>query len=217
MMRNLHWSARPNSGFTLLETAIAGLLVTLLLSSAILAARSGYGAFRATQNASDVEVRVRRALDRAAIELLGVGSSELQPNPTTDFGTDDVLYRHPAGLAGTAITWGDQNRLAFEYESGEVDNGVDDDGDGLIDEGSLVLTRDVGGTERRIVLCNGVSELYDGETANGADDNGNGVKDEAGFNVHRVGDVLQVRLCLEAMGENGIIVRALETSVRVRN
>lgn len=208
---------RSCAGFTLIEIAIAGLLLTLLLSSAILAARSGYGAFRATQDASDVETRVRRALDRTAVELLGVGTSELQPNPTDAFGADDVLYRHPTGLAGTAIQWGDLNRLAFEPELGEIDNGVDDDGDGLVDEGSLVLTRDVGGKNQRIVLCNGVRELYEGETANGLDDNGNGVVDERGFNVRRVGDVLDVRLCLEAMGDEGPIVRALETSVRVRN
>jgi hypothetical protein len=67
------------------------------------------------------------------------------------------------------------------------------------------------------VLCHGVRELLEGEVADGDDDNGNGVSDEAGFNVHRVGDVLFVRLSVEESLENGTIVRTLETSVRLRN
>jgi len=205
------------AGFSLLEAVIAAALLVLLMSSAMLAARGGQGAFRATQNATDVETRVRRALDRMAVELLSVGEEELLPNPTGQFGTSDLLFRRPTGLNGLNILWGDQNRLAFEQEQGESDDGIDEDGDGLVDEGRVVLTRDIGGNERRAVLCTGVRELFEGEVANGADDNGNGIVDEAGFNVHRVGDVLYLRLSLEEPGETGSIVRTLETSVRLRN
>jgi hypothetical protein len=62
-----------------------------------------------------------------------------------------------------------------------------------------------------------VGELGEGETANGADDNGNGIIDEGGFNVFQDGDVLYLRLSLEEPGEDGSIVRTLETSVRLRN
>jgi prepilin-type N-terminal cleavage/methylation domain-containing protein len=204
-------------GFTLVELAITAALLVLLLSSAILAASGGRGAFQATQDASDVEARVRRALDRVAVELLSAGASELQPDPAGDFGTHDLLFRNAVGVVGTVVQWGPQVRIAREYALGELDDGLDNDGDGLVDEGALVLTRDVGGTERRVVLCNGVAELLEGETADGADDNGNGVKDEAGFNVHRQGDVLFVRLSVEGTTEQGSIVRTLETAVRLRN
>jgi hypothetical protein len=205
------------AGFTLVEAAIAAALSVLVMSSAILAARGGMGAFRATQDASDAEARVRRALDRVVFELLSVGEEELLPDPTTDFGASDMLFRKAVGLAGTDVVWGVQHRLALEYEASEVDDGVDNDENGLVDDGVLVLTRDVGGDERRVVLCHGVREMLEGEVADGDDDNGNGVRDEAGFNVHRVGDVLFVRLSVEEPGENGTIVRTLETSVRLRN
>lgn len=220
-----HQARNARAGFTMIEVVVAVSLLVLLMSSAILAAKGGHGAFRATQNTTDVETRIRRALDRAAIELLSVGEEELFPNPTGQFGTSDLLYRQARSwngnegdaVNGLSILWGDQNRLAFEQERGETDDGTDEDGDGLVDEGCLVLTRDVGGDDRRAVLCTGVRELLEGEIANGADDNGNGIIDEAGFNIHRVGDVLYLRLSLEEPGETGSIVRTLETSVRLRN
>lgn len=205
------------SGLTIPEVVIAVALLVLLLSSAILAATGGYGAFKATQSSTDLETRARRAIDRAALELLSTGEEELLPNPTGDFGTQDLLFRQAVGLNGTAVIWGDQNRLAFEYEPGEANDGIDNDGNELVDDGRLVLTRDVGGNEKRAVLCHGVRDLLEGEDGNGGDDNGNGVIDECGFNVHRIGDVLYIRLSLEEPGENGNIVRTLETSVRLRN
>jgi hypothetical protein len=209
--------ATRRAGFTLVEAIVAGSLMVLLLSSAVLAARGGMGAFRATQDTSGAETRVRRALDRVVFELLSAGASELLPNPAGDFGTDSLQFRKPIGLAGTAPVWGPILSLAFEYAPGELDDGLDNDGNGLVDDGQLVLTRDVGGDEHRVVLCRNVAELLEGEIANGDDDNGNGVRDEGGFNVHRVGEVLFVRLSvLEAM-DTGTITRTLETSVRLRN
>lgn len=212
-----HHVRNARRGFTMVEAVVALALFVLLMSSAILAAKGGQGAFRATQNASDVETRIRRALDRVAVELLSVGEEELLPNPAGQFGTRDLLFRKAVGLNGLAVTWGDQHRLAFEYEPEESDDGADEDGDGLVDEGRLVLIHDVGGSNRRAVLCSGVRRFLEGETGNGADDNGNGIIDEAGFNIHRLGNVLFIRLSLEVPGETGSIVRTLETSVRLRN
>ena len=205
-----------HAGFTVVELVIAAALLVLLFSSAVLAARGGMGAFRATQDAGEVEARVRRALDRVAFELLSASASEFLPNPTIDW-TSSLQYARTVGLDGTTRVLANPDRLAFEYEIGETDNSLDDDGNGLVDDGVLVLTRDVGGEEQRVVLCHGVRERLEGEGANGVDDNGNGLTDEQGFNVFRVGNVLFLRLSLEAAGENSIIVRTLETSVRLRN
>lgn len=210
-------NTQGRAGFTLLEALIAVVLFLLLFSSAVLAARGGVGAFRTTQGQSDVEVRARRALDRVVFELMSTGGSTLIPNPTTDFGSSNFQFRQAIGVNGTAPLWSPTLSLAREYASGELDDGVDNDGNGLADDGVLVLTRDVGGTEHRVVLCRGVRERLEGEVADGDDDNGNGVTDESGFNVHRQGEVLFVRLSLEEPVETGIIVRTLETALRLRN
>ena len=94
----------------MVEAAIALSFLVLLMSSAIMAARGGMGAFRATQDASGAEARVRRAMDRTAFELLSVGEEELFPNPTNDFGTSDLLFRKAIGLNGTQVVWGEQTQ-----------------------------------------------------------------------------------------------------------
>ena len=237
MRRHLPLPGR-RSAFTLLEAAIALSLVVVLMSSAILAAKGGQGAFRATQAATDLETRTRRALDRIAMELVGAG--DVEPISAL-LGTSAVVYSQArpwdwdksgsgAGdsLNGLTVLWGPRSRISLELEPGETNDGTDEDNDGLVDEGQVVLTRDyLGLAQRSYVLCTGVRELLEHELLNGWDDNDNDkdgtpneagdIVDEAGFNVHRVGEVLFLKLSLEESSENGNIVRTLETSVRLRN
>jgi prepilin-type N-terminal cleavage/methylation domain-containing protein len=207
------------TGFTLTELVVSLVIAALLATGAFLATSEGYEAYRGTQRRSSLEADLRRALERARRELVDTGEDVLSPNPTGLLGTGDLLFARPLGLDEDEIEWGPAMRLAREYEEGETNDGADEDGDGLVDEGMLVLTRDDGGPdEQRVVLCHGVSEFLEGELPNVADDNGNGVSDEGGFNVHRVGDVLFLRLSLEEPHPlTGRIVRTLTTSVRLRN
>jgi hypothetical protein len=143
----------------------------------------------------------------------------LVPNPTSQFGTDSLSFRTPADFAGGAIVWGPRTRIAFAYETGEFDDGADNNGNGLVDEGCVVLTRNAGAAdEQNIVLCRHVREFLAGETLNVLDDNGNGVVDERGFNIRRVGDVLTIRLTIEDAGRRRTpYARTLQTSISVRN
>ncbi len=207
-------------GFTMAELLIAVTLTTLLATSVGVAAAEGYEAYRSARRSSGVETKVRRALDQAVRVLLSSGLDVLAPQNIDDpFGTANLVFQQATGVAGVDITWGDPMRLAFEYETGEIDNGADDNGNGLIDEGVLVFVRDDGGAgETRTVLCHDVREYLEGETDNNADDNGNGVVDENGFNIHRTGDVLTLRLSIEEPSDpTGFIVRTLTTSIRLRN
>lgn len=219
-----HAPARARAGFTVVEAVLALALFLILFSSAVLAARGGAGAFRNSQGKTDLEARLRRTLDRVAFELMSSGASTLMASPASgsgepdsDFGAFDFQFCQAIGVNGTAPQWGPTLSLARQYAPGELDDGLDNDGNGLVDDGVLVLTRDVGGDEHRVVLCSGVRELLEGEVADGDDDNGNGVTDEAGFNVHRRGEVLFVRLTLEESLESGTLIRTLETAVRLRN
>ena len=70
----------------------------------------------------------------------------------------------------------------------------------------------------RTVLCHDVPELAEGEVLNNADDNGNGVTDEAGFNVHRTGDILTLRLSIEENDQQGgTAIRTLSATIQMRN
>ena len=202
---------------SLVEVTIAMTILCIVASSAMVATRTGIGAYETTNQTSELENRLHRALDRTASELAAVIADELQPNPTTELGTSDLLFRSAVGLVGTQPQPGEFVRLRREYDPLELDDGLDNDGDGLVDEGMLVLLRDEGGIEHRVVLANGVAEAFEGEAINGVDDNGNGVRDELGFNVHREGDVLFLRLCLQKATERDVVTRSLTTSIRLRN
>jgi prepilin-type N-terminal cleavage/methylation domain-containing protein len=211
---------RVRAGFTLLELVIATALLSLVLGAVGLVQMRARDASRAGMGREQVETHCRRTLDRVAEELQGVGHSLLFPDPSTSLGTGSITYQHPTGLSGLGVvTWDTPSSLALQLEPAETDNGIDDDGDGLVDERRLVLTQNVGAPNAvSTVLCGGIAELGEGETANGLDDNGNGVIDEAGFNVRKVGDLLTIRLTVQGLcGEGQIATTALQTSVVLHN
>lgn len=206
------------AGFTLIEIVISAGILAMVAGSLVAASLQGDRAYRATNLETSLDALARRTLDRVAEELATVGAGVLVPNPTGQFGSDTLSFQTPIGFAGGVIVWGTQSRIAFEYETGEINDGVDNNGDGLADEGQLVLTRNLGTTNDRIVLCHHVREYAEGETAAVGDDNGNGVSDERGFNVQRVGNLLVLRLSLEDVAPGqAAYARTLTTSVTLRN
>ena len=129
------------------------------------------------------------------------------------------MFESNPTIAGGVLTFSSFGRLGFQYDAGEVDDGIDNDGDGLIDEGVFFLERDSGGAnQRRIVLAKNVRELLQGEAPNAVDDNGNGLVDEPGFVASIVGDVVTLRLTIEeTTPEGGLVTRTADSSVRLRN
>jgi type II secretory pathway pseudopilin PulG len=210
---------RPRAGYTLLEIALAAALLAVIAGSAVTVSLRGEDACVETSKQVLVDTLARRTLDRVAAELTGAGSGMLVPNPTSQFGTDSLSFRTPADFAGGAIVWGPRTRIAFAYETGEFDDGADNNGNGLVDEGVVTWTIDAGlATEHTLILCHGVRELGWREPQNGIDDDGDGLVDERGFSVRRSGDVLRLGLTLERLdAERHPIVRSLETTVQPRN
>ncbi len=218
-MRQRRRPVAKRAAFTYVELVIALVVMLTALSSALMVSHRSARALRTRDARTDSEMKVRRAMQRVVDELSSTGPSVIYPNPVGDFGGSVLNYRRVADFDGTNTVWGEPCRLEFEYEVGEVDDGIDNNGDGLIDEGVLVYTRGVGQPdEKRIVLCHGVRELLEGETKNGLDDNGNGLIDEAGFCLQRSGQELIVRLTVEGVDADGLrFERTASTSTRMRN
>jgi prepilin-type N-terminal cleavage/methylation domain-containing protein len=211
--------AHGRRGFTVLEVMISLTIMGLVISSVALLGLSNQRAYRTGAAGADLEVDVRRALDQLVQEFMRSGASVLLPDPEEGVGGSDVTYAKAVGTAGGVTTWSSQNRVRFDYEEGELDDGADNNGNGLVDEGRLIWTRDVGGpNEKTHVLCHGVSEYLEGEELNLDDDNGNGLEDERGFCLERVGEALVIRLTLEhQVSGEGLQARTIETSVKLRN
>ena len=130
-----------------------------------------------------------------------------------------MTYHVPVGFAGGIILWGPDTQIVLEYDPNELDDGIDNDGDGLVDEGQVVWIENPGVPgERRVVLCRGVPEDLEGEIQNLLDDNGNGLIDERGFSLDVQGQVLTMRLTLQALDPAGrLLTKTVQSSVRIRN
>jgi prepilin-type N-terminal cleavage/methylation domain-containing protein len=217
-MRPLRHPSSTRAGFTLIELAIVTLVFAVLMGAFALVSVTSHKTYRESSRAAVLDQRLRRALDSISSELRVVAGSLMAPDPQNALGTDRIDFRQALGIVNGKVTWGPQSRIAFEFAPGEINDGVDNDGNGMVDDGWVVLTRDVGGAAQRFVLCRGVREAVPGEPINGLDDNGNGVTDEGGFNLQRVGDVMIIRLSIEGPGLDGAtFVRTGQTSIRLRN
>lgn len=150
---------RREQGFTVVELMIViAVLVPLLVS---LGGMSSVvtSTVNANDRSSEVSERARRTMQRigqllrpgklssfqttatpadvAALRATAVGEwispTDLQP-------AEGVRFRAAEGLLSiNAALSTPERRITFVLESGESDNDVDDDGDGLVDEGDVVL------------------------------------------------------------------------------
>jgi len=210
--------SRPRAGFTLIELLIAMSLVGLVMGSALAITLAGQGALRTTSMLVDSNSKARRALERTVEELQRAGP-DMVPDLTGVDGSDTVNFVQIIDIVAGVPIWSPTMRIERLPAAEDPADGIDNDGDGVIDEGDLVLTRNVGLLNQySTVLCTNVRRLAEGEIANGVDDNGNGLADESGFNVQRATDLLTIRICIEEPGEgNATAITSVSASFNLRN
>ncbi len=152
---------RSQTGFSLLETMIASIILTILLMALMVVMVQGQNAFNSLAVRSCTQMRVQNAIDKMVHELRGTGAGTVCTGSPLDFFVqgqtyDNVSFRPVDGVSGGAIVWGNLISFRFDYDPGEGDSlGVDDDGDDLVDEGRLV--RSEAGSD--IVLASDVTAL----------------------------------------------------------
>lgn len=193
----------PRRGLTLLEIVMAVGLLTVFLGSTLLLGRSILGAFRTETSQARYDEALHGALDRMAQRLRTVDGQALLPGGAIP--SDWVEFQRANDHDGVNVVWGALERLTFEYDPDELDDGLDNDGDGLVDEGRAVWIRDPGGAgERRVVLAWPVPEVSLGEIpGNGIDDDGNGLVDEDGLAFEITGNRMRIVLTIHWLGEDG--------------
>ena len=207
-------------GFSFIELTIAVAILGLIMGAVMSFQLRSEEATGDSLGRAETQELARRVLDVAARELNGVGRSQVAPDPSSSSGADSLTFQKPMSVTNTgAIVWSTTSRLQLLIDDGEADNAADDDGDGLVDERRLVLTKNVGlANETDTTIAHGLADFAPGETANAADDNGNGVSDERGFNVQRTGDLLTLRVWLQRRLSTGeIITVAMDTALVLHN
>jgi prepilin-type N-terminal cleavage/methylation domain-containing protein len=211
------------SGFSIIEMVISVSLLAVVLASASMAVKRGNDLFVQVSVNNDVSSRSARTINRVVQELRGASDTTFVQDLRTPTGVlpkvwSPMLEFQVAEDWNGAVVWGAPRRLVLELQAGEVDNGLDDNRNGLVDERTLVLLTNPGmADEERLVLAHGVAELLEGELPNGLDDNGNQIVDEQGFCLDLDEDALTIRLTLERMGPQGRVVRTHEDTIFLRN
>lgn len=205
-------------GFTLVEMSVALVLMSVLGGLFFLTTESTSNATRTGVAVAELDARALRALDRVCESLKSSSADLATPQSLAPFyGTELDFQRGLGADADGEIVWGPLERFELQYE--EADNDLDDDGDGLVDEGRLVWIENAGAAgERQAVLCEGVREYLAGETFDGDDQNDNGLIDERGFALDFDGNRVTVRLTLVARDGNGhALTSTVQRSVVFRN
>jgi prepilin-type N-terminal cleavage/methylation domain-containing protein len=219
MKLQAHSTASRAAGFSLIEVMIVVTILGVVIGSLSLMGIASDRAYRTGATSAQLESQAVTTTERIVADLCIAADDSLSPDPVAGAGASAIEYVQALGLEDGEVQWSGLRRLAFEYEAGEVDDGLDNNGNGLADEGRVVLRDEIGGpAERRRTLTHWVREHLAGEIANGLDDNGNGLIDEPGFVVERLGETLVIRLTLErADAEGRLLTRTTKTSARLRN
>lgn len=213
-------TSNKRAGFTVLELMISVTVLSIVVSGVVMATRAGAGTFKTNMANGDVETKGRRVIERLTRELASAKITNPAPLFLINGGADTLDFQMPTGFTGGAMTWGPTMRLALELEDGELDNGVDDNNNGLIDEGRLVRITDPFGESTRVVLAHGIPELLEGEETAAGDDNGNGGEEEPGVWFVLDPDLrrLNVSISIQGVDADGrLIVRTTETVIGLRN
>lgn len=152
------------AGYTLLEIGIALTLLTLVLVNLYMLLGDSGEAVRAKAADFDAEIEARRILDRAAMNLIGADVDSLivplsapLSGSSIDFAVNTGFHdgapewssnRRIGHEGGTEVVWSerpgepDERRVTWTRNApglleGEIDNELDDNGNGLIDETAL--------------------------------------------------------------------------------
>jgi hypothetical protein len=204
------------------------LLLVGLVAEAVTTSRGAYGQ---GMSSSAVEALARRTLDNLALRLTGASAASVRvDNPAPPPAANVITWidwQTVEGYTGTALL-APQSRIQLELSPGELDDGLDNNGDGMVDECRLVFVPDVFGGGAEIGLAGFVTRFAQGELANGVDDNGDGNVDEPGLNLvweplvagatGGRGGRLVLQLTLErSSGPQTRVQRSVSTTVRVRS
>lgn len=159
---------RSRAAFTVLEMIISLSLVALVVTNIVMAMESSTKAYESGADRLEVEDQARRTLDRIALAVMGSSRDGLAPGQQFPFDTHTLTYRLNLGYQDGEVVWSDPERIRREeaqaeitwaknpgiageqrvvwtkwvadFMRGELDNDIDDNGNGLIDEKGLSFT-----------------------------------------------------------------------------
>jgi len=165
----LHKSRRAR-GFTLVEVSVAAVILILLVSNVMMVMRSTSSAFASTAFKTVLDEQADQTLDRITLAVMSSRSDDVIPTMTAPSSASSIEYQTGLGVENGVAVAGDPEKIELVPDSGEVRwtvtpvggntrtavwarsvktfyskeeaNGIDDDGNGLVDEPGLAFAKD---------------------------------------------------------------------------
>lgn len=161
-------NGRRRAGFTLIEAAIAIALLALVFVKVgmLVKMRADTAAHESTSLV--VDDQARRVLEQISYAVMGASRERLIPDPQSPIYSSELRYEVSLGVQDGSVVWGDAQwiglgagdrevawrerpdtpderrvvwcKVVRPFLEGELMNGLDDNGNGLIDEKGLVFT-----------------------------------------------------------------------------
>jgi prepilin-type N-terminal cleavage/methylation domain-containing protein len=132
---------RKNRAFTLIEIMISSAVLAILVIGIYAALSATQTLYVAGVTRQTIQDRVRKALNDIALELRQANSGAAVPLTFGTAGTagdQSVTFQMCTGFAAGAATYGPAVTFTSINGDGETDNGVDENGNRMIDERKLV-------------------------------------------------------------------------------
>ena len=164
-LRRARTTAR-RAGFTLIEVMVAITLLGLVVTNLYMVLADSSKAFGSEAAVFDAEMQARRTLDRIAMAVIGSSRDSLFQTPVSPVSTSELSFKSNLGVEDGEPVWSDPQKISMTEEQdaavtwfenpgapaerrivwskwvrafadGEISNGVDDNGNGLVDEKGL--------------------------------------------------------------------------------
>ena len=206
-------------GYTLVEVVIATTLLTGIVIAIYGLFSTGVSAYGSGASFAEVRRNSDRVLELITNELSEAGRDVVYPMPVPPTSSSRITLQRSTGFAEGEIVWSPTTIIEFRHLPDDPDDGKDNNGNGLIDEGMVVRVDNAGTADEHVtVLTRWVREYLEGEVPNGKDDNGNGLVDEPGLCFDVIGEVWTIRLTLERSNSMGRkVLHTVQTSTKTRN
>jgi len=177
------------AGFTLIELMIAVSLLVLVVLNLTMALNAAVRTSDREATETALEDQAQIVLDRVGYAIMGCARDTLIPDAEPPLYSSDLRYQVHVGVEDGEVVWGDPERiwhvggedqviwsqnpdepqerrvvwsnLIRPLLEGEIINGIDDNGNGLIDESGLTFTMDRDSVTIRISL---LREVEGGES-----------------------------------------------------
>lgn len=171
---------RAGAGFTLLELTLSVALLALVATKVHGALHTAQKSYDENARRTELEGQARQVMRQIAFAILGANRETLIPDASQPLSSSDMRFQIHLGIQDGAVVWSDPEQIAMNHDSqalfwsknpgtmdeqrviwstlvtpfleGELPNGIDDNGNGLIDERGLSFVVDRNAVTIRLTL-----------------------------------------------------------------